>query len=95
MDVDKGLLGKVEYRMKWMGETRKQAEEAISTINKEKTETMLIQQSVMLPSTQQGTDNTSNDNKNTSSDTEAQAENEKRKRANESVETTKSKTEES
>lgn len=95
LDVDKGLLGKVEYRMKWMGETRKQAEEAISTINEEKTETMLIQQSVMLQSAQQGTDNTSTNDKNTSSGTDAQAENEKRKRANESVETTKSKNEES
>lgn len=94
LDVDKGLLGKVEYRMKWMGETKKQAEEAIATINEEKTDTMLIQQSVMLQSAQQSTDNPNNYT-NKQSSTGAQAENDKRKRANESTETTKTNNEES
>lgn len=94
LDVDKGLLGKVEYRMKWMGETKKQAEEAIATINEEKTDTMLIQQSVMLQSAQQSTDNPNNYT-NKQSSTDAQAKNDKRKRANESTETTKTNNEES
>lgn len=98
LDVDKGLLGKVEYRMKWMGETKQQAEKAIATINDEKTETMLIQQSVMFQSAQQSTEdlNSSNtDNKSSSSGTDAQAENAKRTRANTSIETTDTKTKES
>lgn len=98
LDVDKGLLGKVEYRMKWMGETKKQAEEAIATINEEKTDTMLIQQSVMLQSAQQSTDNPNNNTNNDTnkqSSTSAQEENDKRKRANESTETTKTNNEES
>lgn len=98
LDVDKGLFGKVEYRMKWMGETQKQAEEAIAVINEEKTDSMLIQQSVMLQSAQQSTDNpnsNTNDDKSSSSDTDAQAENDKRNRANESNETTKTDNEES
>lgn len=48
MDVNNGLLSKVEYRMKWMGETRKQAEQAIKECNNEKVELMTMQQEVMV-----------------------------------------------
>ena len=33
LDVQNGLMSKVEYRMKWMGETEEQAIEAINKIN--------------------------------------------------------------
>ena len=46
LDVNNGLLSKVEYRMKWMGETRKQAEDALKQIGDEKREAINIQQQV-------------------------------------------------
>lgn len=91
LDVDKGLLGKVEYRMKWMGETKQQAEEAIKTINTEKTDSMLIQQAVVLQAAQQSTENPNDntDKPTTDEDDSASSENAKRTRANESNEVTK------
>jgi len=48
MDIDKGLMSKVEYRMKWFGETEEQAIEAVKKINDEKIELMTMQQEVMV-----------------------------------------------
>lgn len=73
MDVTNGLLSKVEYRMKWMGETQKQAEEAIKACNDEKVELMTMQQKVMINSETQ---------RNEANETKLQ-------RANESKQTTK------
>ena len=36
LDVQAGLMSKVEYRMKWMGETEEQATEAINKVNKQR-----------------------------------------------------------
>lgn len=79
LDVDKGLMSKVEYRMKWKGETKDQAEEALKTIEDEKRASMELSQSVI---------NNANEN-NTQGTTEAAASHDKLKRANESLETTK------
>lgn len=58
MDVTNGLLSKVEYRMKWMGETRQQAEEAIKECNNEKVELMTMQQEVVMKSSENVSDGT-------------------------------------
>ena len=79
MDVNAGLLSKVEYRMKWMGETRKQAEEAVKECNDEKVELMTMQQEVMKKTSQNVADATA---KTSDADT-------KLERANKSGETTK------
>lgn len=79
MDVNAGLLSKVEYRMKWMGETRKQAEEAIKECNDEKVDLMTMQQEVMMKTSQNVADATA---KTSDADT-------KLERANKSGETTK------
>jgi A118 family predicted phage portal protein len=79
LDVDKGLMSKVEYRMKWKGETRDQAEEALKLIADEKRESMELVQSVVNTKTEEPAQRT----------TEAEASNDKLKRANESLETTK------
>ena len=50
IDVESGLMSKVEYRMKWKGETRTQAEEALQEIAKETEASMLIQQKAMQSS---------------------------------------------
>ena len=44
IDVNNGLMSKVEYRMKWMGETELQAKEALSKISDEKVEAIKVQQ---------------------------------------------------
>lgn len=79
MDVNAGLLSKVEYRMKWMGETEKQAEEAIKKCNDEKIEQMTAQQEVMMKTSNNIADATAK-----RSDVES-----KLQRANDSGETTK------
>lgn len=48
IEVNAGLMSKLEYRMKWFGETETQAEESLKVINDEKTETMKMQQQVMV-----------------------------------------------
>lgn len=77
LDINAGLMSKVEYRMKWFGETETQAEKMIAKINDEKIELMTMQQEVMME--------TSN---NIAEATAAQSEANKNKRANESNETT-------
>lgn len=48
LDVDGGLMSRVEYRMKWYGETEKQAEEAIKKIDEAKLDQMKKQQEAMF-----------------------------------------------
>ena len=48
LDVNNGLLSKVEYRMKWYGETKIQAEEALKEIEKEQLQKIEMQQQVMM-----------------------------------------------
>lgn len=84
LDINAGLMSKVEYRMKWYGETEVQAEQAIEKINDEKTQSMLTQQEVMS-----ATDNSdTNDEDGTELKSDAQASHDKNVRANESIETT-------
>lgn len=84
LDVDKGLLSKVEYRMKWMGETQKQAKEALTTIMKEQQTHLEMQQAVF------GMQNdNAQQNNNTSSKQDASDGYEKRAKSNESKTTTK------
>lgn len=75
MDVTNGLLSKVEYRMKWMGETEQQAEEALKRIEDEKRAQLELQQSFAV--------------QNQASGASPQASSSKLSRANESNETTK------
>ena len=76
-------MSKREYRMKWYGETEKQAEESLKIIDDEKTREIERTQSVMMQYTNNG-----NDEKDSSAKSEAQAKTDKMKRANESNETT-------
>lgn len=85
LDVDKGLMSKIEYRMKWMGETKEQAEQAIKEIDDAKFKEMQAQQNIMLNS-QIALQNNKNNNGET---TEIAAEHAKLTRSNESIETTK------
>ena len=83
IEVQNGLMSKREYRMKWYGETEKQAEESLKIIDDEKTSELERTQSVMMQYTNNG-----DDEKDSSAKSEAQAKNDKMKRANESNETT-------
>lgn len=47
IDVDKGLMSRVEYRMKWYGETREQAEEVLKEIDEQQMAKMTMQQEVI------------------------------------------------
>ena len=86
MDVTNGILSKVEYRMKWMGETRKQAEDAIKECNDEKVELMTMQQEVMM----EASDNiASATQKNAENNKDAAASQTKLQHANDSGEKTK------
>ena len=83
IEVKTGLMSKREYRMKWYGETEKQAEESLKIIDDEKTSELERTQSVMMQYTNNG-----NDEKDSSAKSEAQAKTDKMRRANESDETT-------
>ena len=83
IEVQNGLMSKREYRMKWYGETEKQAEESLKVIDDEKTSEIERNQSVIMQYTNNG-----NDEKDSSAKSEAQAKTDKMKRANESNETT-------
>ena len=58
LEVDKGLMSKVEYRIKWMGETEDQAQKVIDEINKQQLANMVQQQTVMMKTPQQSGDGT-------------------------------------
>ena len=85
LDINAGLMSKVEYRMKWFGETEKQAEEMVQKINDEKVELMTMQQEVMIQSSNNVADDTQKTIENAN---EKQAEADKNQRANESQKTT-------
>lgn len=54
IDIEKGLMSKVEYRMKWYGETEEQAKTVLKTVDDEKKAEMELQQSVMMNNQQPG-----------------------------------------
>ena len=56
IEVQNGLMSKREYRMKWYGETEKQAEESLKIIDDEKTSELERTQSVMMQYTNNGDD---------------------------------------
>lgn len=58
IEVDKGLMSKVEYRVKWCGETEAQADEALKKINEEREQSLLMTQSVMMKNQQTTGDDT-------------------------------------
>ena len=93
LDVDKGLLSKVEYRMKWMGETEKQAEEALAKILDQQQEELEMQQSVfgIDENSNDNTNENSKSNDNTSSKQDASDGYNKRAKSNESKTTTNNK----
>jgi hypothetical protein len=75
IDVEKGLMSRVEYRMKWFGETEAQAKASLKLIDDEKLQSMTMQQQVMQT-------NSGETQQSSASDT-------KLERANKSGETTK------
>lgn len=56
LDVNNGLLSKVEYRMKWQGETEDQAVEALNKIDEQKQKDLEMQQSIITASMSSNTD---------------------------------------
>lgn len=81
IDVDKGLMSKVEYRMKWYGETEEQAKEMLKQISDEQTKAMERQQEIMINSMEK---QAAIKDKQVSSEKETQQD--KREKANESGE---------
>lgn len=64
LDVNEGRMSKVEYRMKWYGETEVQANESLQRIADEQSEAMKRQQELMLDnSTTEGDKSTNNPDK--------------------------------
>ena len=85
LDVDKGLMSRVEYRMKWYGETEEQAKQTLKEIDEAQTEKMVQQQEVMMQAQQQKEDKTTEeDNKS-----DKQKDQDAKQKANESGKTTK------
>lgn len=95
IDVDKGRMSKIEYRMKWYGETESQAQESLDKISDEQQKSMEMQQKLMMQNSVQNNsgnnDNKSNDsnNKNVSDGTNPAARQQKLNRSNDSNEPTK------
>ena len=56
IEVDKGLMSKVEYRMKWRGETQQQAEQALKDIQSEAEQNLMLQQKYTTKPTSELTD---------------------------------------
>lgn len=52
IDVEKGLMSKVEYRIKWYGETQEQAETALKSVEDEKINEMELVQKYTKPEDQ-------------------------------------------
>lgn len=70
LDVDAGLMSRIEYRVKWYGETEKQAEDAIKKIDELKLKQMEQEQKAMFVNVQDnpknvGKTNVENKNKQT------------------------------
>ena len=87
LNVDKGLMSRVEFRMKWMGETEDQATEAIRKIDED---ALAKQQAQMELQSKyaQNTETKPNSNKNGGTPNDAEATQKKLNRANESTEKT-------
>lgn len=81
LDIDKGLMSKVEYRMKWYGETEEQAQEMLKQISDEQTEAIERQQEVMINSMEKQAEIQNKQNNNTKETQQA-----KKEKANESGE---------
>ena len=71
LDVNEGRMSKVEYRMKWYGETEVQANESLQRIADEQTESMKRQQELLLNNQDNSTnavDNSTNNKGNSTRD---------------------------
>lgn len=85
IEVKDGLMSKLEYRMKWYGETEEQAKASLGIIDDEKeAQLQLVQLTAIANQNAQN----GNNNDNGSDTTEAQAKQNKFERANDSDETT-------
>lgn len=82
LDVDKKLLSRVEYRMKWFGETEAQAKAAIKKIDEADLEKVQEQQSLMVGMSTNPNNN--QDSAEPQDKSQKQSENDKDKKANES-----------
>lgn len=67
LDVNEGRMSKVEYRMKWYGETEVQANESLQHIADEQSEAMKRQQELMLDNSTTVDNNSTSNNKSTNS----------------------------
>lgn len=90
LDVNEGRMSKVEYRMKWYGETEVQANESLQRIADEQSEAMKRQQELMLDNPTTEDDNSTNNNNSTNKSTNS-SDKDKLDRAHESNEPTKTK----
>ena len=90
LDVNEGRMSKVEYRMKWYGETEVQANESLQRIADEQSEAMKRQQELMLDNSTTVGDNSTNNNNSTNKSTNS-SDKDKLDRAHESNEPTKTK----
>ena len=52
IDVQEGLMSKVEYRVKWYGETQEQAETALKSVKNERIAEMELTQKYTMPENQ-------------------------------------------
>ena len=86
LDVDKGLMSKVEYRVKWKGETEQQAIEALDKIQEEKMAAVEVQAALVAATGNNLANNNPNDDKGKSG---KQKEQDKLKKANQSSEVKK------
>lgn len=86
LDVDKGLMSKVEYRVKWKGETEQQAIEALDKIQEEKMAAVEVQAALVAATGNNLANNNPDDDKSKS---EKQKEQDKLKKANQSTEVKK------
>lgn len=90
LDVNEGRMSKVEYRMKWYGETEVQANESLQRIADEQSEAMKRQQELMLDNPTTEGDNSTNNNNSTNKSTNS-SDKDKLDRAHDSNEPTKTK----
>ena len=86
LDVNEGRMSKVEYRMKWYGETEVQANESLQRIADEQTESMKRKQELLLNNQDNSTNAVDNSINNTDNSTRDNLD-----RAHESNEPTKTK----
>ena len=54
IDVEKGLMSKKQYRMKWYGETETQAEDALKEVDEERKADIELQQTAMMNNQEPG-----------------------------------------